>query len=163
MDCSPPGSSVRGIFQARILEWVPFHSWGDLSDTAIKLASPALPGRFFTIEPLHLPGFSVHGILQARILERVAMPSSRGSSRSRNRTHISGVSCIAGRVFTHWATWEAHELWTVCQFYVSAVPTRLLTGGTNPAQQISCFICRAHKCYSINATGFESFLIFMLM
>ena len=21
MDCSPPGSSVRGIFQARILEW----------------------------------------------------------------------------------------------------------------------------------------------
>ena len=22
MDCSPPGSSVRGIFQARVLEWV---------------------------------------------------------------------------------------------------------------------------------------------
>ena len=22
MDCSPPGSSVRGILQARILEWV---------------------------------------------------------------------------------------------------------------------------------------------
>ena len=21
MDCSPPGSSVRGIFQARVLEW----------------------------------------------------------------------------------------------------------------------------------------------
>ena len=80
MDCSPPGSSVHGIFQARILEWVPFHSRGDLSDTAIKLASPALAGRFFTTEPLHLPGFSVHEILQARILERVAMPSSRGSS-----------------------------------------------------------------------------------
>ena len=29
------------------------------------------------------PGSSVHGILQARILERVAMPSSRGSSRPR--------------------------------------------------------------------------------
>ena len=29
MDCSPPGSSVRAIHQARILEWVtiPF-SWG---------------------------------------------------------------------------------------------------------------------------------------
>ena len=24
MDCSPPGSSVHGIFQARVLEWVPF-------------------------------------------------------------------------------------------------------------------------------------------
>ena len=23
MDCSPPGSSVHGILQARILEWVP--------------------------------------------------------------------------------------------------------------------------------------------
>ena len=40
---------------------------------------------------------SVHGILQARILEWVAMPSSRGSSRPRDRTL---VSCIAGRFFT---------------------------------------------------------------
>ena len=54
------------------------------------------------------PGFSVHGILQARVLEWVAIPSSRGSSRPRNWTHVSWVSCIAaGRFFTHWATWEA--------------------------------------------------------
>ena len=26
MDGSPPGSSVRGIFQARVLEWVPLPS-----------------------------------------------------------------------------------------------------------------------------------------
>ena len=26
MDCSPPGSSVHGISQARILEWVAIHS-----------------------------------------------------------------------------------------------------------------------------------------
>ena len=38
------------------------------------------------------PGSSVHGILQARILEWVAMPSSRGSSRSRDWSHI----------FLHW-------------------------------------------------------------
>ena len=44
-------------------------------------------------------GFSVHGILQARILEWVAMPSSRGSSLPRE-THISCVSCIAGRFIT---------------------------------------------------------------
>ena len=42
-------------------------------------------------------GSSVHGILQARILERVAMPSSRGSSRPRDGTW---VSCIAGKFFT---------------------------------------------------------------
>ena len=44
-----------------------------------------------------LPGSSVHGILQARILEWAAMPSSKGSSGSRDQTCIS---CIAGRVLT---------------------------------------------------------------
>ena len=42
-------------------------------------------------------GSSVHGILQARRLEWVAMPSSRGSSRPRDRTH---VSFITGGLFT---------------------------------------------------------------
>ena len=46
------------------------------------------------------PGTSVHGILQARILEWVAMPSSRGSSRSRDRIHISYISHIGGGFFT---------------------------------------------------------------
>jgi len=52
-----------------------------------------------------LPGFSVHGILQARILGWVAMPFSRGSSWSRDWTH---VSFIAGRFFTNWATKSGH-------------------------------------------------------
>ena len=43
------------------------------------------------------PGSSVHGILQARTLEWVAMLSSRGPSRPRDRTR---VSCIAGGFFT---------------------------------------------------------------
>ena len=54
------------------------------------------------------PGFSVHGIFQARILERVVMPSARGSSWPRDWSHISCVSCIADRFFTHWAIREAH-------------------------------------------------------
>ena len=37
------------------------------------------------------PGFSVHGIFQARILEWVAIPSSRGFSRPRDRTCISCI------------------------------------------------------------------------
>ena len=36
-----------------------------------------------------LPQFSVHGILQARILAWGAMPSSRGSSQSRDQTQVS--------------------------------------------------------------------------
>ena len=55
----------------------------------------------------HLPDHSVHGILQAKILEWVAMPSSRGSSRPRDRTCISFISCIGGRFFTTSTTREA--------------------------------------------------------
>ena len=42
MDCSPPGSSVHGTFQAGILEWLPFPSPGDLPNPGIKPSSPAL-------------------------------------------------------------------------------------------------------------------------
>ena len=52
------------------------------------------------------PDSSVHGIFQARVLEWVAMPSYR-SSRPKDQTCVSCVSCIAGRFFTHWTTWEA--------------------------------------------------------
>ena len=53
--------------------------------------------------------YTVHGILQARILEWVAFPSSRGSSKPRDRTQ---VACIAGGFFTSWATREAQEYWS---------------------------------------------------
>ena len=59
MDCSPPGSTVQGIFQARVLEWV-------------------------------------------------AVAFSRGSSRPRDRTHPSYISCIGGQILylcTNWETW----------------------------------------------------------
>ena len=36
MDCSPPGSSVHGILQARILEWVAMPFSRDLLDSGIK-------------------------------------------------------------------------------------------------------------------------------
>ena len=48
-----------------------------------------------------LPDSSVHGILQARILEWIAMPSSRGSSRLRDRTCISYFFCIVSIVPYH--------------------------------------------------------------
>ena len=53
-DCSPPGSSAHGIFQARILEWLPLPTPGDLPNAGIELISPvvsALAARFFTTEP----------------------------------------------------------------------------------------------------------------
>ena len=50
MDCSPPGSSVHGIFQ-EYWSGLPFLTPGDLPDSGIKpasLASPASAGGFFT-------------------------------------------------------------------------------------------------------------------
>ena len=41
MDCSPPGSSVHGILQARTLEWVAISSSKDLPDPGIEPTFPA--------------------------------------------------------------------------------------------------------------------------
>ena len=43
MDCSPPGSSVHRILQARIPERVAFPSPGDLSDPALQEMEPVDP------------------------------------------------------------------------------------------------------------------------
>ena len=54
MDCSPPGSFVHGIFQARILEQDAISYSRGSFDPEIELrtvASPALAGRFFTTMP----------------------------------------------------------------------------------------------------------------
>ena len=46
MGCSLPGSSVHGIFQARILGWVAI-SYSQPRIKPMSLASPALEDRFF--------------------------------------------------------------------------------------------------------------------
>ena len=63
------------------------------------------------------PGSSVHGIFQARIPEQVAVPFFRGSSQSRDWTHVTH---IVGRFLTIWATkgdamWDRiSDLWWMC-------------------------------------------------
>ena len=52
------------------------------------------------------PGSSVHGISQARTLEWIATPSSRGSSRLRDQTRVSCVSCIGRQILYHRTTGE---------------------------------------------------------
>ena len=53
MDCSPPGSSIHGIFQVRILDWVTisFSGGGGLPDPRIEPMSLTLLGGFCTAEP----------------------------------------------------------------------------------------------------------------
>ena len=120
MDCNPPVSSIHGILQARILEWIaiPFcrgpsrhrdRTWVlphyrqllyHLSREVTQLC-PTL------CDPMDcsLPGSSVHGIFQAMVLEWIAISFSRWSSRPRDWTQVSR---IVDRSFTTWATREPH-------------------------------------------------------
>ena len=55
MNCSPPGSSVHGILQARILEWVaiPFSRKSSQPRDRIHVSySFCIADGFFTAEPL---------------------------------------------------------------------------------------------------------------
>ena len=57
MDCSLSGSSVHGILQARILEWVAIPFPGDRPDPRIEPRSPALQADSLPSEPPGKPAF----------------------------------------------------------------------------------------------------------
>ena len=105
---------------------LPFHSPGDLLHSGIEPESPAW--QVDSLPPSHLGSLQVtsccaklfsrvqlsmtlwtiawqtplsRGFLQARILEWVAMLSSRGSSRPRDKTSVSIISCLGRWVLYH--------------------------------------------------------------
>ena len=49
MDCSPPGFSVHGVFQARILEWVAISFSGGSSPPRDRTQVLRIAGRRFTL------------------------------------------------------------------------------------------------------------------
>ena len=61
--------------------------------------------------------WTVHWIFQPRILESVAVPLSRGSSLSRDRTHFS---CSGRQILYHWATREARKVGSYTYFQSEA-------------------------------------------
>ena len=78
MDYSPPGSSVHGIFQARVLEWGAI-AFSNIHTAAAAAAAKLLQSCLTLCDPMDcsLPGSSVHGIFQARVLEWVAIAFSK--------------------------------------------------------------------------------------
>ena len=58
MDCSLPGSSIHGIFQARVLEWVA------IAFSNMRKKVKVLDTQSYSLD-CSLPGLSVHEILQA--------------------------------------------------------------------------------------------------
>ena len=75
MDCSLPGSSVHGIFQARVLEW---GAIAYSKTKAVAAAAKLLQSCLTLCDPRDdsPPGSPIPGILQARTLEWVAISFS---------------------------------------------------------------------------------------
>ena len=96
MDCSPPGSSVHGDLQARILCGLPCPPPGALPNPGIEPRTPALQVDSLLSEPPGKPKNTKVGSLSL----------FQGSSLLKNWT---GVFCIAGGFFTNWAVREALE------------------------------------------------------
>ena len=123
MDCRPAGSSLHEILQARVLVWTAMPFSKESANPVIKPTSlicllhrqlgslPLMPpvcaqslqSCLTLCDPMDSSptDSSVHGIVLARILEWVAIPSSRGSSQTRDRTLISCVSSISRWIFYH--------------------------------------------------------------
>ena len=95
MDCSPPGSSVHGDTPGK-----------NTGMACHALLQEIFPTQGWNTGILHCRWILYHLSHQVspRLLDWVAYPFSRGSSQPRNWT---GVSCIAGRFFTSWATRKA--------------------------------------------------------
>ena len=80
MDCSLPGSSVHGILQARILEWVAIPCPGDLPNLGMEPGIPALQTNFHHLNHQGNP-------ITSLIKEPLRVPVSPQTKRT-TQTHV---------------------------------------------------------------------------
>ena len=101
MDCRLPGSSVRGILQARVLEWLALPVSRGSSQPGIKLRSPALqadsllsepPGKTSLIIAL-TPEMGKNYIMYPEHLEHYMF------SKSSIKVNIISIYCLVGNSF----------------------------------------------------------------
>ena len=98
---------ANSLFVCRLLPlnfgWGPVGGQAQNSSTPWHTHAQLLSCVWLLCDPINCSplGSSVYGILQARIVDWVAIPSSRGSSRPRDWTCISYVSCIDRQLLYH--------------------------------------------------------------
>ena len=100
MDCSPPGSSVHGILQARILEWVACPPLGDFSSLGME---PTSPGWFFTTSACSMLNTITH------LLSTIILWSSE---REQGCMNICRNICRTYPIFTFffWVVYSSNPL-----------------------------------------------------
>ena len=112
MNCSQPGSSIHGIFQARVLEWVAilFLNWTRIS---------CITGRFFTIWDTREAQKVLLSLTKFRWLRGPAPDTDTGLGFFKKQN--SGVYVVEARnscVGSHRAwlsSWPPSHLSVVCQ------------------------------------------------
>ena len=95
MDCSPPGSSVHGILQARLLEWAAVPSSRDLPNPGIKpesLTSLALSGGSLALES---PGKRVQ-VQSGQITNEIPRDQELPTAILKSRKQKRGLQSKAG-------------------------------------------------------------------
>ena len=80
LDCSPPGSSVHGILQARILEWIAMPSSRGFSQPRDLTCVSCIAGGFFTSWPAREAHLYLHLYLWSIFISHVLLPSHLSSS-----------------------------------------------------------------------------------
>ena len=125
MGCSPPGSSVHGTLQARILEWVAMPSSMGSSPPGIKPGarmSPALVGGFFTTSTT----WEAHAYRPTRKKDRKMM-SRKPNFRGKRTSCVSQywkknkLLCHSARPFPA-PFWQISEPTTTHLVPVSVIP-----------------------------------------
>ena len=131
MECSTPGSSVHGIFQARILDWVVISYSGDLPDQGVEptsLTSPTLGGGFLTTMPpgklqIHLQLFTntlqLYGLQQARLPCPSPTPKAYSNSCPQSWWCHPTISSSVIPFYSHLQTFPASGFYPMSQFFTS--------------------------------------------
>ena len=113
MDCSLPGSSVHGIFQARVLEWgaiafsnCPITSWQIDGETVETVSDFILGGSKITADGDHS-----HEIKRCLLFGRKAMTNLDSILKSRDITLSTKVRLVKAMVFPVFIC--GRESWTI--------------------------------------------------
>ena len=109
MDYSPPGSSVHGILQARILEWVACPPPGDILDPGIKPRYPALWADSLPFEPpgkflfFHIVFFSPKRCKENRKIHNRGLKGCTGRERIKQGPKLESLLklCPTACFFLH--------------------------------------------------------------
>ena len=97
MDCSPPGSSVHGTSQARILEWVAISFSRGSSQPRIKPVSPALKVDSLPLNHQGSPYTHTHTPTHTHTHTRIGLPPYFFTSAGKESVYNAGdVGSIPG-------------------------------------------------------------------